>query len=174
MKTPLPEDAARVSEFYRRNAEHLTATEPLRPNDFHEPQQWRERLETWLGEETTGTAARFLLALKTEPSEVVGVVNFTNIVRGPFQACFLGFSIDRGYEGQGLMHEALESGLKYATRDLELHRVMANHLPENLRSGGLLKRLGVVVEGYARDYLKIRGAWRDHVLCSYTASDAVR
>ncbi|MNL86782.1 ribosomal-protein-S5-alanine N-acetyltransferase [compost metagenome] len=41
---------------------------------------------------------------------------------------------------------------------------MANYIPENERSGALLKRLGFEVEGLARDYLKINGAWRDHVL----------
>ncbi|MNR55956.1 ribosomal-protein-S5-alanine N-acetyltransferase [compost metagenome] len=41
---------------------------------------------------------------------------------------------------------------------------MAHYMPENERSGALLKRLGFEVEGLARDYLKINGAWRDHVL----------
>lgn len=30
----------------------------------------------------------------------------------------------------------------------------------------LLKRLGFVVEGYARDYLMINGLWQDHILTS--------
>jgi ribosomal-protein-alanine N-acetyltransferase len=41
---------------------------------------------------------------------------------------------------------------------------MANYRPENLRSARLLARLGFIQEGYARDYLFIDGAWRDHVL----------
>jgi ribosomal-protein-alanine N-acetyltransferase len=43
---------------------------------------------------------------------------------------------------------------------------MANYMPANERSGKLLKRLGFTVEGYARDYLFIAGAWQDHVLTS--------
>ena len=34
----------------------------------------------------------------------------------------------------------------------------------NERSGSLLRRLGFAVEGYARDLLYLRGAWRDHVM----------
>ncbi len=58
--------------------------------------------------------------------------------------------------------------IDYAFRELRLHRIMANYRPENGRSGRLLERLGFVREGYARDYLFIDGAWRDHVLTSKT------
>ncbi len=53
----------------------------------------------------------------------------------------------------------------------KLHRVMATHLPENLRSAALLKHLGFVVEGYARDFVKVNGRWRDNVLLSRVASE---
>jgi ribosomal-protein-alanine N-acetyltransferase len=47
---------------------------------------------------------------------------------------------------------------------VNLHRVQANARPENLRSLGLLDRLGFEREGLAREYLFIDGAWRDHVM----------
>jgi ribosomal-protein-alanine N-acetyltransferase len=49
---------------------------------------------------------------------------------------------------------------------LNLHRVMANYLPENERSARLLARLGFCIEGQANAYLQIAGAWRDHILTS--------
>lgn len=49
-----------------------------------------------------------------------------------------------------------------------MHRIMAAYLPYNQRSGKLLKRLGFIVEGYARDYLTIDGQWQDHILTSLT------
>ena len=49
-----------------------------------------------------------------------------------------------------------------------LHRIQANHLPENARSAALLARLGFVREGLAKDYLFIGNAWRDHVLNALT------
>jgi ribosomal-protein-alanine N-acetyltransferase len=55
--------------------------------------------------------------------------------------------------------------------ELGFHRIMANYLPHNERSGRLLRRLGFVVEGYARDYLYIHGAWRDHILTALTNPD---
>jgi ribosomal-protein-alanine N-acetyltransferase len=97
---------------------------------------------------------------------VLGECNFTNIVRGPFQACFLGFSIGGRYEGRGLMHEALSAAIDHVFSQYRLHRIMANHRPENLRSGKLLTKLGFEREGLARAYLKINGEWADHVLTS--------
>ena len=47
-----------------------------------------------------------------------------------------------------------------------MHRVMASYIPVNERSGRLLKKLGFIVEGYARDYIYINGSWRDHILTS--------
>jgi ribosomal-protein-alanine N-acetyltransferase len=41
---------------------------------------------------------------------------------------------------------------------------MANYMPENKRSARVLEKLGFEKEGMARDYLKIAGEWRDHVL----------
>lgn len=64
------------------------------------------------------------------------------------------------------MYEALSEAIRFVFDELELHRIQANHLPENTRSARLLKRLGFEIEGRARNYLLIAGEWRDHVLTS--------
>jgi ribosomal-protein-alanine N-acetyltransferase len=69
------------------------------------------------------------------------------------------------------MRESLQASISYVFSELRLHRIMANYMPFNRRSGGLLRRLGFVVEGYARDYLQINGAWEDHVLTSLTNTE---
>jgi len=80
---------------------------------------------------------------------------------------------DRGYPfailtpdatTKGLMFEALDAAVRYAFGPLDFHRVMANYMPRNERSGRLLERLGFEKEGYAKRYLKIDGLWEDHVL----------
>jgi ribosomal-protein-alanine N-acetyltransferase len=96
----------------------------------------------------------------------VGDCAFTNIVRGPFQACHLGYKLDQKFVGRGLMREGLTSAIDHAFHALKLHRIMANYQPTNERSGRLLRRLGFTIEGYARDYLFLNGGWRDHILTS--------
>lgn len=62
------------------------------------------------------------------------------------------------------MFEALEASIKYVFEDLKIHRVMANYMPINTRSAKLLYRLGFIIEGYAENYLLIKGQWEDHIL----------
>ena len=70
------------------------------------------------------------------------------------------------------MREALEeAAIPFVFNKMRIHRINANYLPRNERSGGLLRRLGFTVEGYARDYLYINGRWEDHILTSCTNPD---
>lgn len=114
-----------------------------------------------------GSAYYFIL-LDPEEQEVRGVANFSNVLRGSFHACFLGYSLGEKWQGQGLMFEALQSAIRYMLRQQRMHRIMANYMPHNQRSGALLTRLGFEREGYAKDYLLIDGKWQDHVLTAYT------
>ena len=52
---------------------------------------------------------------------------------------------------------------------LRLHRVEAACIPENTASQGVLRKAGFQPEGLARDYLKIDGVWRDHLLFGLVA-----
>lgn len=108
--------------------------------------------------------ALLLLLLDPDDGEVLGRCSYTNIVRGVFQACHLGFSLAAAAQGRGLMARALRVANRYCFEQLGLHRIMASHLPRNARSERLLESLGFEKEGYARAYLKIAGVWEDHVL----------
>ncbi len=157
--------AGRMVEYYRRNAAHLEPWEPTRGEEFLTEAWWREQLQANIADFRSGRSERLVLIPRDDPERpIVGAANLSNIVRGAFQACHLGYSIDAKLEGQGYMREALERLIQHVFEDLGLHRIMANHLPENERSAGLLARLGFEREGLARKYLYINGAWRDHVL----------
>lgn len=63
------------------------------------------------------------------------MANFSNVVRGSFHACYLGYSIGEKWQGQGLMFEALTTAIRYMQRTQHIHRIMANYMPHNQRSG---------------------------------------
>ena len=64
------------------------------------------------------------------------------------------------------MTEIVDASVSYVFQELNLHRIMANYVPENSRSARVLEKLGFEKEGLAKSYLKIAGRWRDHVLTS--------
>jgi ribosomal-protein-alanine N-acetyltransferase len=160
-------DAEAIAAFHRRNREHLAPWEPLRDESFFTADHWHAEIPRLLESTRAGTLVPFLLLPPADThGPVLGRCTLSNVVRGAFQAAHLGFSLDRDAVGRGLMHEALKAVLRYAFEDLGLHRVMANYMPANVRSAALLRRLGFVPEGFARDYLRIAGGWQDHVLTS--------
>lgn len=164
---PRPEEAERVLAFYEEERAHLEPWEPRRPDGFYTPGFWRARLaESWRDTDEDRAVRLFLVARRlrgVEAGRVVGSCNLTNVTRGALQGCSLGYSLARDLEGRGLMREALEAVLPWAFAALGLHRVEASYQPHNVRSAGLLRRLGFVVEGYSRDFLLIDGRWADHV-----------
>jgi ribosomal-protein-alanine N-acetyltransferase len=157
------------------NRAHLEPWEPMRNDAFYTTRAANERTMQMEQAMAAGTALHLLIfaneaggatATGIGDDQLIGDCHFTNMVRGPFQACHLGYSIDRRYEGRGLMQEALGAALDFIFDAYRLHRVMANYRPENVRSGKLLTRLGFEHEGLAKAYLKIDGKWADHVMTS--------
>ena len=163
---------AAMATFLRDNFEgHLDRWSPPAAPAFFSESFWAERLAVAVEEFHAGRSARFVLQQGPLGAPILGTCNYTNIVRGPFLACYLGYQVGRAHEGSGLMAEALKATNAYVFSSMRLHRIMANYRPENTRSARLLERLGFVREGVARDYLFIDGAWRDHVLTSLTNPD---
>lgn len=160
-----PDQAELESDFYQRNQRHLAPWSPIRTTDYFSTAQIRRRLEIQASAFDAGLAMHFAL-LSADGQEMIGACNFSGIIRGAFQACYLGYHIDQAQQGQGLMQEALETGIGYMFEAQNLHRIMANYILGNERSARLLERLGFEQEGYAKAYLNIAGRWQDHVLTS--------
>ncbi len=160
-------DAWRMADYYSGNRDYLTPWEPIRDQSYFQPSGWQTRLSIMTEQQRQGSAYYFIL-LDPSEQEVMGVANFSNVVRGCFYACYLGYSLGEKWQGQGLMQEALQAAIRYMQRQHKIHRIMANYMPRNQRSGNLLARLGFEKEGHARQYLLINGVWEDHVLTALT------
>lgn len=157
------DEAHLLRDYVLRNREHLDRWEGLRSDSYYTLEDCRSRIAQQRA--TLEQGSGYALALLTPAQDcMLGTVGLSNIVRGLFQACHLGYALDHAAQGQGLMHEALTRVIAFAFEELCLHRLMANYMPHNQRSEKVLQRLGFEREGYARDYLKIGGRWQDHVL----------
>ncbi|WP_288132594.1 GNAT family N-acetyltransferase [Microbulbifer sp.] len=158
-------DATRLSKFYKENEEHLRAWGPLRERGYHSLEAWEQRLQEWHVMRKNGNSVHFIATLP-DNNEVVAIFSLTNIVRGPFLACNMGYAVSYKYEGRGFMKDLCQKVIEHAFNELSLNRIMANYMPSNHRSATLLKSLGFCEEGEAKRYLKINGVWEDHILTS--------
>ncbi|WP_049622413.1 GNAT family N-acetyltransferase [Frateuria defendens] len=163
IRLPEAADAPLLLRFRLENRAHLAPWEPVREADYYTLAGTRAAIAEGRRAAAEDRGYR-LAAFAPDGSAVLATFAFSNVVRGAFQACHLGYAVDAGQQGRGLMHEVLQAALAWAFGDLGLHRVMANYMPRNLRSARLLERLGFEREGYAPRYLRIAGAWEGHVL----------
>ena len=165
-----PSMAAAYARFHTRNRFHLRMAMSQTP-EVEDAAYWEAELGRRDAAMQAGQAVHLVGFPKTasappETLEIGGLVSFWSIEHGDFEGCTFSILIDRFLEGRGLMYAMAEPAIREVIDRHKLHRVMATHLPENLRSARLLRRLGFVVEGYARDFLRINGRWRDTVLLS--------
>ena len=165
LRLPEDRDAVPILSFYVENRSFLSPWYPDWPPDFFTLGFWKRRVRGIRDEFARDQCLRFYLFEKSGGS-VVGSIAFSQIHRGAAQYAVLGYSLSQSAEGKGLMFEALQAAIRFAFKELKLHRIMANYMPSNERSGRLLERLGFTVEGRARDYLLIAGKWEDHILTS--------
>lgn len=163
-------DAQRLLRYRVRNRQHLAPWEPLRDAGYYTLEHCMQTLAD-AREAIRQDRGYPFFVLDLAGAEIVATFTLANVVRGAFQACHLGYGIAAQRQGQGLMYEALEIALPWAFYELDLHRVMANYMPRNERSGRLLERLGFEREGYAKRYLQIAGVWEDHVLTARIRED---
>lgn len=159
------EDAELMLNYHLENKDHLQPWEPTRDDDYFKLSNFSKMLSENHKLLQEKSAVKFA-ALTPDRSEIVGVCNFTNIVFGPFQACNLGYSIAEKHQGKGLMTEILTSSIEQIFLEFNLHRIMANYIPTNMKSAAVLDKLGFEREGLAKSYLQIAGKWQDHVLTS--------
>ncbi|MDA8275754.1 MAG: GNAT family protein [Actinomycetota bacterium] len=100
-----------------------------------------------------------------------GEITLSSIQRGPFQAAFIGYWVDRQLAGQGLVPEAVVLVLQFAFEVLLLHRVEIAIVPRNHASRRVVEKLGIRSEGVAVGYLEIDGVWEDHVRYAMTSEE---
>ncbi len=111
------------------------------------------------------------LIFKNEDKTLLGGINLGNVRRGVSQSASLGYWIGEVHSRNGYMKESLKILIPSLFVDLRLNRIEAATLEENVASRNLLKKLGFKKEGLLRNYLKINGVWRDHVLYGLLKKD---
>jgi ribosomal-protein-alanine N-acetyltransferase len=156
--------AAEFAAYRRRNRVYLTPWEPMGSEEsFTEAYQ-----VTAIARVADDMQQANFVLFEQDGDLLIGECNLFNIRRGIVQAAIIGYSVDEAHAGRGYASEAAGMVVKYAFETLGLHRLETSYNPKNEASGRVLIKNGFRVEGYARDYLFIDGAWRDSVMVART------
>lgn len=154
-----PENGEEMLNYYIRNREFLQSFEPAREESFYTLEVQKRILIESYKQYLNGTTLNLGIY---KDNFFIGKIKLSNIVMGIFKNAFVGYSIDKSFEGKGYMKEALKLVLDYSFSEMELHRIEASTLVENTKSQRVLQACGFKELGINKEYLLINGAWRDH------------
>jgi [ribosomal protein S5]-alanine N-acetyltransferase len=154
-------DAGQLAALFAAQREHLAPWDPRREPGFYTRAGQRARLTAVERDREAGVAYRFLIL---EGRELAGEIALSNVVRRSFQSANLGYWVAGERCGRGIASSAVAVICEFAFGELELHRLEAGTLLRNVGSQIVLDRNGFFAFGVAPGYLRIAGAWCDHVL----------
>jgi len=148
----------------------LMPWEPVWAGDHLARRAFTNRVYWAARAEGQGTALPLLL-IRREDQALLGAITLDNIRRGPSQSGTLGYWIGERFSRRGYMREAILTVVHHAFTTMDLSRIEAGCLPENVASRGVLEKCGFKYEGVAQSYLQIAGRWRNHVLYAALRTD---
>ncbi|MNX77465.1 putative ribosomal N-acetyltransferase YdaF [compost metagenome] len=163
LRPPRPSDYAEWAELRGGSRDYLQPWEPAWAEDDLTRGAFRRRLSVYAREMELGTAWP-LFVFDPDEERLMGAITLSNIRRGVAETGTLGYWIGQPYAGQGVGTAAARAMLGFAFGSLKLHRVEAACVPSNHASRRVLEKAGFRHEGLAKAYLKINGAWADHLL----------
>ncbi len=170
LRAPNMHDYEEWAQLREESRAFLTPWEPVWPADDLTRMSFRRRLRRYSKEVREDTAYPFFI-FRSGDGALVGGCTLSNVSRGVQQYATLGYWAGERYAGKGFITAAVCALVPYAFNELRLHRIQAACLPENEASKAVLRKAGFEEEGIARGYLRINGAWRDHLLFAMLASD---
>jgi len=168
IRHPTPEDRAEWCTLWDASWSFLEPWMPKPPNGA--TGEASERFDRLLEIADTPEHQRHAVCRQSD-GLIVGMVNLSQIFRGPFCNAIMGYWVGEQFAKAGFTSEGVRLVLGRAFGELELHRVEANIVPSNSASIALARRVGFREEGYSPRYLEIAGTWQDHVRFAMTTED---
>lgn len=173
MRPPLAGDYVAWAELRHLSRAHLTPWEPQWTADELSRASFKLRLRHYAREAREDLGYAYFI-FRTGDDVLVGGLTLSSVRRGVSQSASLGYWMGLPYLRRGYMNSAVAAVVHYGHETLRLHRIEAACLPWNAASMSVLEANGFVREGLARDYLKIDGQWRDHLLYARLAETQAR
>ena len=164
LRLPAHGDFAAWTSLRAESREFLTPWEPVWHADHLSRRAFTNRVYWAARASRSGTSLPLFLV--RQDGVLLGAITLDGIRRGPAQMGTLGYWVGAPFARQGYMREAIGAVVGHAFGPMDLSRIEAACLPENVASRGALESCGFKYEGVAQSYLQINGRWRNHVLYS--------
>src|SRR5437764_13292992 len=91
-------DARTLAQLYSENRDFLAPLEPLRPDGFYTFEGQRRHIAQLTDRRSSGTAYPFVIVAG---GRLAAAINLSNVVRGPFQRCNVGYWVAEEYNARG-------------------------------------------------------------------------
>lgn len=154
-------DAAELLNFEKRNRGFFEKYSITHPENYWTLETQKELIKKW--EQNTNKDLEYRFGIfKINSDILIGTIGLFQVFRGPRESALLGYSLDQEHNGKGYTTEAANLVVKYAFEDLNLHRIEAGVMPDNVGSIRVLEKVGFHKEGLAKKNVKINGSWEDH------------
>lgn len=163
-------DRDRWRRVRQANAAWLGRWDATAPAHTHaQPRSFSSMVRQMRSEARAGRQLPFVVEYD---GRFVGQVTVSNIVRGSAQFGSIGYWVDEGHAGRGIIPLAVALVIDHCFGPVGLHRVEVAIRPENASSLRVVEKLGIPEVGYAPRYLHIDGDWRDHRLFAISREEA--
>jgi ribosomal-protein-alanine N-acetyltransferase len=100
-----------------------------------------------------------------DSGKMIGTVGFTKI-HTAHNAAEIGYVLNPEYHHLGLGFEAASRIVDFGFEELSLNRIEARFMQGNAASLHVMEKLGMTLEGYARDGMLVKGSYRTIGTCS--------
>ncbi len=103
----------------------------------------------------------------TETGKMIGTCGFTDFDHEHGRA-EVGYVLNPRYWGCGIATEAVSAAVEFAFNELDINRVEAHFIEGNERSRRVMEKCGMTYEGTFRQYMFIKGLYRNIGICAVT------
>lgn len=151
-----------VLRFYSSGRGVFDPIEPVKAANFYTPEFQRSNLKSEFGAFLNGVYMRYFWFTKEKPAQIIGTASFSNIIRGAYRSCHLGYKMLPEFQKHGYALEAVSRLVTAVFEEEHMHRIEAYTLPGNLNSISLLTRLGFELECTSRSVIMLKDGFTDH------------
>ena len=105
-----------------------------------------------------------------DSGKMIGTCGFTRFNFSSYSA-EIGFVLNPKYWGYSIAPEASRREIRFGFDTLELHRIEARYMENNIQSRRVMEKSGMTFEGIYRDMMLVRGQFVSVGVCSILRSE---